>query len=94
MRRAEQERTTSTSGESGLSGPQSRLGLVRAKPSPSSEFIYLKKKRLQLCGGWVAGLSVSYALLPCLDDGDELESALACSKIASHDSSGDGHISL
>lgn len=38
MTHAEEERTTNTSGESGLSGPRSRLGLVRAKPSPSSDF--------------------------------------------------------
>lgn len=69
MRRAEEERTTSTSGDSGLSGPQSRLGLVRAKPSPSSE-LKLKKKKKNVYSyveaGLQPGLSVSLRMPVCL----------------------------
>lgn len=84
MRHAEEERTTNTSGDSGLSGPRSRLGLVRAKPSPKPEFKLNKKKKcLQLCRGWVAArtvcqcedASLSFALL-LLDDEDGHKSAL------------------
>lgn len=46
MRRAEEHSTTSSRGGSGLSGPRSRLGLVRAMPphTPSSEFIEKKEE--------------------------------------------------
>lgn len=37
-RRAEEERTTSTGGVCGFSGPQSRLGLVRANPPLLPQF--------------------------------------------------------
>lgn len=51
--RAEEERTTSTGGVCGFSGPQSRLGLVRANPPHLPQFRIQIKKCLQLCGGWV-----------------------------------------
>lgn len=81
MRRSEDECTTNTIRDCGLSGPQSRLGLVRANPPPSSEFKL--KKCLQLCGGWIAArivcqcedTSLSAALLP-LDDEHGLKPAM------------------
>lgn len=60
MEHAEERRTTSTGVDSGLSGPQSRLGRRgKSKPPTPPQPHLNRKKPPQLCQGWVAGLSVS-----------------------------------
>lgn len=92
MKHAGDGSTTSTSGGSGLSGPQSRLRLVRAKPSPNIQNSFKKISTVMsrlgcrtICQPEDA--SFSRALLLCLDN-DGRGFKLNCPKMSSHRGTG------